>query len=144
MKCEQHGRQICSECIVVDDAAKRAYDVVAGLATFMPHDVRTKQSPWVAIRLSDGGSDGVAYDSKQDAVRHQLHEQQCAYFSFRTAPNGFRTAKEAAMFLEFHRQAYDAGMRLVDPDDAGGGPDLIMPDRREHLHGQLRRLANLN
>ena len=137
-----HGRRICSECIAVDDAAKRAYDIVRGLATFTPYGTRVQQSPWLAIRLADGGSDQTLYDSKADAIRHQLHESLCGYFSYRSAPNGFASAKDAAIWLAFHRAAYDAGMRLVDPDDAYGGPDLVVPDMREHLQNQLTRLVN--
>ena len=136
----RHGRKLCSDCIVVDDAAKRAYDNVRLLAEFNDYDTRVKQSPYVAIRLSDGGTDHRLYDTKQDAVRHQLHETLCAYFSFYNAPAGFNSYKDAAIFLAFTRAAYDAGMRLVDPDAHNGGPDLVMPTVREHLGNQLLRL----
>lgn len=135
-----HGREICWDCVVVDDAAKRAFDTVRGLAVFTDFATRTRQSPYVAIRLVDGDSDGRMYDTKRDAVRHQLHETQCAYFSFRNSPNGFPSAREAAVFLLWHRVAYDNGHRLPDPDDTNGGPDLVMPDMHEHLTDQLRRL----
>lgn len=138
-KC-RHGNKICSQCIIIDDAAKRAYDTVRGLATFVDYDTRVRQSPYVAIRLSDGGSDGRLYDTKRDAIKHQIHENLCAYFSFRGAPNGFDSAKEAAVYLAFNRAAYDAGMRMVDPDDPNGGGDLIMPTTKEQLGMQLRRL----
>lgn len=131
---------MCSECVVVDDAAKRAYDIIRGLVTFTEYDHRVRQSPWVAIRLSDGGSDGVMYDTKREAVRHQLHESTCAYFCFRTAPNGFSSKKDAAVFLAYHRAAYDAGFRLPDPDDPSGGSDLIIPTTQEHVYGQIARL----
>src|SRR5437762_517876 len=98
----------------------------------------------MAIRLSDGGSDGKLYDTKREAVKHQLHEQLCAYYSFRNSPNGFsfgpRGLQEAAVFLAWHRMAYDNGFRLPDPDDRNGGPDLVMPDMTEHLFDQMRRL----
>jgi hypothetical protein len=133
-----HGRKVCSECQHVTDAGKRAFDIVRGLATFTDYDTRVRS--WVAIRLEDGGSDQVLYDSKKAAIRHQAWEQQCAYFSYRGAPNGFTSAKDAAIWLEYHRQLYSNGMRLVDPDDAHGGPDIIMPTANEQLAGQLRRL----
>jgi len=135
----QHGRELCSECIVVSDAAKRAFDIVRGLAAFTTYETRMG-SPYVAIRLSDGGSDGVMYDTKKEAVRHQVHETTCAFFSFRNAPNGFASARDAAIFLAWNRAAYDAGWRLPDPDDTHGGRDLSMPTSDEHLHDQLRRL----
>ena len=74
------------------------------------------------------------------AIRHQAHEQQCGYFSFRGAPNGFASAKEAAVWLEYHRHMYDAGVRLVDPDDTHGGPDIITPTTNEQFAMQLKDL----
>jgi hypothetical protein len=126
---------------VADDAAKRAFDIVRGLAVWNDYDTRI-HSPYLAIRLSDGGSDQTLYDTKRDAVRHQLDETQCAYFSFRESPNGFGSPRDAAVFLAFHRLAYDRGFRLPDPDDRHGGHDLVMPDMNEHLQNQLNRLAN--
>jgi len=139
-----HGRKICSEHIVVDDAAKRAYDVVQSTVAHNDWDTLTHY-PYLAIRLSDGGSDGKLYATKAEAVRHQLHENLCAYYSFRNAPTGFSALpmkgwREAAIFLAFNRAAYDAGFRLVDPDDRQGGPDLVMPSMNEHLQNQLSRL----
>lgn len=137
--CEPHGRKVCSECMHVTDAAKRAFDIVRSYATFVDFSERVRS--WVAIRLEDGGSDGTLYPSKIEAIRHQLHEQQCAYFSYRGAPEGFQNAKDAAIWLEYHRQMYAAGLRLVDPDDAHGGPDLIMPTAKEQLLDQFFRLG---
>jgi hypothetical protein len=137
----RHGRKLCSECIIPDDAAKRAYDVIREIATHVDYDERMGYS-FVALRLSDGGSDGNMYDTKPNAVRHQVHEMQCAYFSFRRMPNGFASPADAALFLAYHRMAYDAGFRLPDPDDKRGGPDLIMPITGEQLQNQLNRLAN--
>ncbi len=129
---------------MVDDAAKRFYDVVQNTVVHNDWDTLTHY-PYLAVRLSDGGSDGKLYATKQEAVRHQLHEQLCAYYSFRNAPTGFSALpmkgwREAAIFLAFNRAAYDAGFRLVDPDHFNGGPDLVMPSSSEHLHNQLRRL----
>ena len=82
---------------------------------------------WCAIRLSDGGSDGILYDSKAAAVRHQLHEFQCAYVKI--PPDGMGP-REAEIFLKFNRQLYDAGMRIADPDK---DLEVIMPNRLELL-----------
>lgn len=137
-----HGRKICSECYIADDAAKRAYDQVRLHVEVASWDDRVQGEPYVAVRLSDGGTDGHRYATKQAAVRAQLHEQQCAYFSFKHSPMGFANYREAGLFLEFHRMAYNNGFRLPDPDDTTGGPDLIMPSSNEHLQNQLNRLAN--
>lgn len=68
---------------------------------------------WVAIRLSDGGSDSVAYETKAKAVRFQLHEMQCAYI--KVPPDGMEP-RAARTFLDMNRKLYDAGFRLSDPD----------------------------
>lgn len=68
---------------------------------------------WVAVRLSDGGSDGVLYDHKQDAIDHQLHETMCAYVSI---PPGGMTVEDAEAYLRLNRMLYDAGCRLADPE----------------------------
>lgn len=137
-RCQLHGREICTECVVVSDAAKRAYDIVRAYAVFVPWDTRVRS--FVALRLEDGGSDGVLYESKREAVRHQPHETMCAYFSYRNAPNGFANAREAQVYLDWHRAAYNRGHRLPDPDDQFGGPDAILPVTQEQFHDQIARM----
>lgn len=85
---------------------------------------------WVAIRLSDGGSDGVIYDTRADAIRHQLHETQCVYVS--VPMDGMSTAA-AQRYLEINRQLYAAGARLADPEH-----EVIMPTRVEQLPPSMR------
>lgn len=80
---------------------------------------------WMAFRLSDGTSDNVLYDTKQDAVKHQLHEMQCAYICFTGLAGGAKPI-ECEIFMKFTRDAYDAGLRLPDPDEGSGGRDLIL------------------
>ena len=105
------------------DAAKRASDIVNSYRLFVPWDeLRTK---WLAIRLSDGGYDGTLYDSKRDAVRHQLDEFLCAYVCFKNLVGG-STPREMELFLKFNRDAYDAGFRLPDPDSQFGGREVLM------------------
>jgi len=101
-----------------DDAARRCADVTT-LAAMAGDGGR-----WLAIRLSDGGSDGAVYDTRAEAIRHQLHESQCAYVRVQEM-----TVAEAATFLTFARRAYDAGFRLCDPDDerAPSSPILTLP-----------------
>lgn len=71
------------------------------------------QGRWIAARLSDGGTDGTVYDTKADAVRHQLHETQCAYL---VVPPAEMPEAEATAWLEMHDKMYAAGYRLQDPD----------------------------
>lgn len=92
---------------------------------------------WVAVRLDDGASDGTLYDTKRDAVRHQLHEQLCAYVQI--TPSAMSPCA-AESLLGTHRKLYDAGWRLVDPDHQAGGRDLIPRVTREE---QVRQVAAL-
>jgi hypothetical protein len=80
-------------------------------ADMMP-DWGTK-APWIAVRLSDGGTDGNLYDTKKDAVVHQLHPHQCAYILI--PPEGM-TPEQARIMLKFTAQMYEAGVQLADPD----------------------------
>ena len=106
------------------DAARRASDIVA---LHLAADRERAIGSWVALRLSDGGSDNVLYDSKAAAVRHQLHEFQCCYVKI--PPTGFPPT-HAEIFLRVHRQLYDAGFRLADPDK---DTEVIIPGRLELL-----------
>lgn len=92
---------------------------------------------WVAVRLRDGKSDGVLYDSKREAVRHQSDEKLCAYIN--VPPNGM-TPCRAESFLATMRRLYDAGWRLTDPDSTTGGPDLIP---RTTFEDQARQMVAL-
>lgn len=85
---------------------------------------------WVAARLSDGGTDGVVYDTKADAIRHQLHEFQCAYI--RIPPDGM-TSDHATRFLAVNRKLYDKGMRIADPNH-----EPIMPRTNEDYNIFMR------
>jgi hypothetical protein len=135
-----HGRELCAQCVVITDAGKRAYDIIKGYVAFIPHDQRVRS--WVALRLEDGGSDGELYESKRDAVRHQVNEFLCAYFSYRNSPSGFASTLDAQLYLNWNRALYDRGMRLPDPDDKAGGPDLITPLTMEDYAAQLNKLIS--
>jgi hypothetical protein len=113
-----------AEVQLYSDAARRASDVIT---LHLLADRERAVNSWVAIRLSDGGSDGILYDSKAAAVRHQLHEYQCAYA--KVPPDGMGP-REAEIFLRFNRELYDAGMRLADPDT---DREVIMPLRLEDI-----------
>jgi hypothetical protein len=64
---------------------------------------------FVAIRLSDGGSDGVLYETRYDAVRHQLHASQCVYARVTV---GGASPKAMWVLMVYMRQIYDAGGRF--------------------------------
>lgn len=61
---------------VPSDAARRASDII--VMHFLADPVGNRNRV-CAIRLSDGGSDGVVYDNLAQAVRYQLHYKQCMY-----------------------------------------------------------------
>jgi len=118
------GGPRCTVCEIAHhfDVARRASDQIR--LHLLANFERAIQS-WVAIRLSDGGSDGILYDQKAQAVRHQLHEYQCAYAKI--TPDGM-SPRVAEVFLRFHRNLYDHGFRLADPDK---DVEVVMPNRRE-------------
>lgn len=109
------------------DEARRCSDIVQ---LHLVAEGTGAMGKWVAIRMSDGGSDNTLYDTKQQAIRHQLHEQQCCYLVI--PPSGMNP-RQAENFLKFNRAMYANGMRMIDPDsDASvhipttyaGGKDL--------------------
>jgi hypothetical protein len=118
------GGPRCVGCELANhfDCAKRASDAIR---LHLLADRDRAINSWVAIRLSDGGTDGILYDRKAQAVRHQLHEYQCAYVF--VPPDGM-SPRAAETFLRFHRHLYDSGFRLADPDK---DLEVIMPNRRE-------------
>ena len=97
---------------------------------------------WCAIALQDGGSDHVLYEHRVEAVRHQHHnEQWYCYVKIRPGAMGIC---EAEMFLEFHRKAYDAGFRLVDPEHPKGGREIILRGRPQERVAEMLDLLNRN
>jgi len=115
----------------VTDAGRRLSDAVNIALLAQGPAVAGK---WVAARLIDGQSDGVVYDDKASAVRHQLHEQLCCYVMI--TPDGM-TPRDATRYIDINRQLYDAGMRLSDPAQHASismTPEqhsgLILPSRR--------------
>ena len=122
------------------DAAKRLSDIINSLVVVYPLDVLTHS--WIAVRLSDGGYDGVLYDSRRDAVRHQKYEKECAYVQL-TAVMGGMPVKEAFAFLDYYRGVYATpGASLPDPEAPNGGTDLITPLTIEDMRSAIRRLHN--
>jgi hypothetical protein len=87
---------------VYSDAARRASDIVATHLLADPGNV----GRWVAIRLSDGGSDGTTYADLRSAVAFQLHYKQCMYIQI---PAGGMPPREAEVMLTYYRRVYDAG-----------------------------------
>lgn len=88
---------------------------------------------WLAVRLRDGGTDGVHYQFRREAVKHQIDERLCAYILVQ--PNGANPAICQGA-LNFYRFAYDSGHRITDPEQ----PDYILPTTNEDMQDKLTRL----
>lgn len=103
----------------ISDAAKRASD------EYTLHRLASDDhiGKWFAVRLSDGTSDHVLYDSKSAAVRGQKHNENW-YAYIQIGPWPF-TPKEAQVYLTKMREAYNLGLRLADRDAPNGGLDMI-------------------
>lgn len=83
------------------DKGKRCSDLVRQK---LEDDSESAVGSWMAIRLSDGGSDGVLYPLKEIAVEFQIHETQCAYLLI---PLGGIPKDEATSFLYHTAQLYE-------------------------------------
>ncbi len=90
------------------ERAKRAHDHVMLIDAVNGPEAFGR---WVAISLSDGSCDTKLYPTKEDAVRFQLHETQCAYVCL----TGIPTLGEMRYFLDTCEQLYDQGLKLADP-----------------------------
>lgn len=122
-----------------EDAAKRMADAVNLHYAANELGVWDAVGKWVACTLADGRSDGVAYPTKKDAVRHQFDEFLCVYIRL----IGHRMDPcEAQVMLETHRKMYDAGFRLADPDDVAGGRQFVSSNRAETRRQVLDILRN--
>src|SRR5262245_2186661 len=86
------------------DAAARMRDAVNLHVVAGTLGVRERRLCWVAIKLSDGRSDGNLYESRRDAVRHtQNKERGWAYLKVGANSMGER---ESIIVLQTFRQAF--------------------------------------
>jgi hypothetical protein len=116
----KHGRTICSQCVVVTDAAKRISDAIRLAVCFHPWEEIS--TGWMAFALADGTTDHVVYPSKSEAIRHMSDEFRYCYVHLAGCASGM-PPKDAQLWLELHREAYDSGLRLAEPK----APTLIFP-----------------
>jgi hypothetical protein len=92
------------------DAGRRASETIGF------HVLAGNAGKWAAIRLADGSSDGIAYDTRRAAIEHQFHEQLCCYV--KVSPEGM-PPEDAVRFILINRTLYDRGYRLADPEMPG-------------------------
>lgn len=81
------------------DAGQRIVDTV-NLHLVAPTDIMENVGKWAVFALSDGRSDGVVYDTKDDALRH--HKLPKNYCYMRITPDGI-TLRDALSFLRISR-----------------------------------------
>lgn len=120
------------------EAGARAAHIIRQHLTDLDRD--TVRTSTVAIRLADGGSDGVVYDNRRDAVRHQARPDDCVYLRLRD----FLLRCDApmlTMIIAYRRIARDRGMPNADRDHRTGGPELINPLTRADMLTQARLLV---
>jgi len=120
------------------DAAKRCSDQVALHLAAMGAGAIGKI---IAVSLADGSGDGVLYDSKYDAVRHQRHNER--RYAFVRIPPGGMPVCDAECFLWVHRMARERDIGSPDLSRADGGLDLIPRLTREDQARQIRNLQRL-
>jgi len=134
-----HDRSCPSKAFNHSDAAKRVADQWNLHRIGDPYGAIGK---WFAVRLDDGTSDSVLYDTKQDAVKHQHHNEQ--FYAFLKIVPFTITPCEAEVYLASARNLYKAGMRMPDPDDVNGGRDVIKRSTWDDQTAQGLFLVNQN
>lgn len=80
---------------------------------------------WLAVKLQDGSSDHVTYDSRSDAMAHQVSSEHATYLLI--PPDGMTTG-QADRVLGFWRDCYAKGHRAIDPRDDIPSMPLTRPD----------------
>ena len=93
---------------------------------------------FIACAMVDGRSDGVLYDTRREAVRHQRHNE-AQYVFIRIGPANM-TACEAASLLFTQRKLHQRGMRLTDRDHRAGGRVVIPRLTVEDQFAQIRQI----
>jgi hypothetical protein len=90
-----------------------------------------------AFGLADGASDGVLYDSREDAVNHQRHNE--AWRGYARIGAGRMSVCEAAAVLRYQRQATE--LARAQRGERSGGLEVIP---RLTLEGRERQLAAMS
>jgi hypothetical protein len=119
------------------DGAKRVSDTYA--LHFVVDPVNAI-GHWFAVALEDGRTDGVLYDTRQECVSHQ-HHNEMYYAYIQIAPSVMDTCA-AEVFLKTHRQLYASGVRLTDPAHRNGGLSVIPRLTKEDQRSQMRSIRS--
>lgn len=121
------------------DASKRLYD------TYTLHrlaDPIGNIGKWFAVAIADGRSDNVLYDSRNDAIRHQ-HHNEFNYVYVQIVPSQMSVC-DAEIFIAGVRKTYDARKAMIDRDHPSGGkviiPRLTVEDQLAQNAGEWQNL----
>lgn len=90
-----------------------------------------------ACALADGRSDGTLYDTLQDAVDHQHHNED--WYAYFRVTNGGMSVCQAASMLRLHRQAQLAGVRMQGTRPRLAIPRLTAEEFRDQVTAYERR-----
>jgi hypothetical protein len=91
------------------DAAKRVADIYSLHRIADPYG---NIGYWIACALADGQSDMVLYESRQDAISHQHHNEE--WYTYIQIVPATITPCEAETLLRVARRAYDNGIARGD------------------------------
>lgn len=90
------------------DSAKRFADTVALHQMVLSRDEILARR-FLAVRLSDGGTDGVVYETRADAIKAQTNTpSRCFYFQI---PFERLNVETCDSILWYARAVYDSGAR---------------------------------
>lgn len=120
-RCARHGMAVCSICVEVTDAGRRMSDLVNAMITFKTFEELSRG--WMAIKLQDGDSDCVLYDTRAQAVKHVSNSKYYAFICMRQCMQGM-DARDAQIYLNMCRHVYENGGDFTEPQS-----DLIMSQR---------------
>ena len=119
------------------EAGKRLAGIVNGYIAFMqPWELRNAV---LAVRLQDGSTDGNVYENMRDAVRHS-DDKRCFYFHFKGNLGGI-DPREAAIVIDFHREAREAGIPQADPDGGNRQPVPILSTYGHDVYSRIHRAS---
>ncbi len=110
-----------------ESSAKRFHEAIALHRLALTHEELIAKR-FMAVRLSDGGTDNTAYPSRREAMLHQDNHHLCFYFQI---PMAVLSLYVCDSLLFYARKAHAAGHRPdLDAEDHFG---LIIPNNIEDI-----------
>jgi hypothetical protein len=120
------------------DAARRFNEAIALHQTVLSKDELIARR-FIAVALADGRTDGTAYESRADAMRHQ-RGHPALYLYFQLPVMNRPGIRECDSLIWYARSVYDAGYRpqlegaeLIIPNDMDEIEEWADAARRNHL-----------